>query len=72
MVIYSLIDRIGSVAIISSLGMEALQQHLQVSGVDESDVKDEIVPNLWKKGFRKIADLEFLEREDLDGKYCDI
>ena len=52
--------------------MEALQLHLQVSGVDEGDLKDEIVPNLWKKGFRKIADLEFLEHEDLDGKYCDI
>lgn len=48
--------------------MEALQQHLLNSGVDESDLKDKIIPQLWVKGFRKIADLEYLEQQDLDGQ----
>lgn len=48
--------------------MEAMQQHLLNSGVEESDLKDKIIPRLWVKGFRKIADLEYLERQDLDGK----
>ena len=48
--------------------MQAMQQHLLNSGVEESDLKDKIIPQLWVKGFRKIADLEYLERQDLDGQ----
>ena len=48
--------------------MEALQQYLIKSGIDESFLKD-IIPNLMNKGFRKIADFEYLECADLNGKY---
>ncbi|XP_019856431.1 PREDICTED: uncharacterized protein LOC109584966 [Amphimedon queenslandica] len=46
--------------------MEVLQKHLIDSGVDEIDLEDKIIPHLWKKGFKKIADFEFLEKADLD------
>uniref|UniRef100_A0A1X7TLJ7 UBC core domain-containing protein n=1 Tax=Amphimedon queenslandica TaxID=400682 RepID=A0A1X7TLJ7_AMPQE len=47
--------------------METLiQEHLINSGVDESDLKNKIVPHLWEKGFKKVADFEFLESQDLD------
>ncbi|XP_019856429.1 PREDICTED: uncharacterized protein LOC109584963 isoform X1 [Amphimedon queenslandica] len=46
--------------------MEVLQKYLCNSGVDEIDLETKIVPHFWKKGFKKIADFEYLEKQDLD------
>ena len=48
--------------------MEVLEQHLKDSGVPESILNEKIVSNIWKKGFETIADLEYLESQDLEGK----
>ena len=47
--------------------MEVLQKHLIDSRVDETDLEEKIIPHFWKKGFKKIADFEFLEEKDVDG-----
>ncbi|XP_011404196.2 PREDICTED: uncharacterized protein LOC105312898 [Amphimedon queenslandica] len=47
--------------------MEVLQRHLKNSGIDEIELENKIIPDLWKKGFKKVADFEYLERQDLDG-----
>ena len=46
---------------------DLLLKHLINSQVDESDLKEQVIPRLLHKGVKKVADLEFLEKEDLEG-----
>lgn len=48
---------------------DLLLKHLIDSQVDESDLKEQVIPRLLHKGVKKVADLEFLEKEDLEGDY---
>jgi hypothetical protein len=47
--------------------MDALLKHLLPSRVDESDLRDDIIPHLLDRGFKRVGDLEDLEISDLKG-----
>lgn len=49
--------------------MEVLQRHLKNAGIYDDVLENKIIPHLWEKGFKKIADFEYLESQDLDGTY---
>lgn len=49
--------------------MDELFKHLINSRINESDLRDKVIPVLLEKGFKRVADLEFLEEDDLKGKY---
>lgn len=48
---------------------EVLLAHLKNSKVEESTLRNDVIPVLMEKGCRKVADLEFLEEEDLESKF---
>ena len=48
--------------------MDDLLRYLIPSGVDEEELTKSVIPHLFLKGFKKIADLEDLEHTDLDGE----
>lgn len=48
--------------------MDLLLKHLMDSQVDESELKEQVIPQLMQKGFKKVADLEVLEKDDLKGE----
>ena len=45
-----------------------LLKYLSPSGVDEEELRRKIIPQLIGKGFKKVGDLEDLEKSDLNGK----
>ena len=46
----------------------ALFKYLKPSRVDETKLKDEIIPHLLKIGFNKVGDLQDLDKSDLESK----
>lgn len=48
--------------------MEDLLKYLLPSRVDEEELTNSVIPHLFQKGFKKVADLEDLEHIDLDGE----
>ena len=48
--------------------MDDLLKYLLPSGIDERELTNNVIPHLYGKGFKKVADLEDLEKSDLIGK----